>query len=89
MKTHPISEMLAKQDFFRDMSKDHLDFFAGCASNVRFSEGEFMVLRGKPTTHFYLIRKGRAALEVNAGNLNSSRYSVGSARTNTTSPDSA
>jgi CRP-like cAMP-binding protein len=27
-----------------------------------------MVLRGNPTTEFYLIRKGRAALEVDAGN---------------------
>lgn len=68
MKTHPISEMLAKQEFFRDMSPEHLEFFAGCASNVRFDEGKFLVLRGKPTTHFFLIRKGRAALEVDAGN---------------------
>lgn len=68
MKTRTVNQVLAAEPFFQDMSEDHLDFIAGCATNAHFKEGEFIVLRGKPTTHFYLIRKGRAALEVDAAN---------------------
>jgi CRP-like cAMP-binding protein len=67
MKTISISQLLAGESFFQDMSQAQLDFIAGCASNVHFKEGEFVVLRGKPTTHFFLIRSGHAALEVDAG----------------------
>jgi CRP-like cAMP-binding protein len=68
MKTLSISQLLAREEFFRDMTEDHLDFIAGCANNVHFQEGQFVGFRGKPTTHFFLIRSGRAALEVDAAN---------------------
>ena len=68
MKTRSISQLLSEEEFFKGLNEQQLDFIAGCAKNVHFSEGQFMVLRGKPTTHFYLIRNGRAALEVDAAN---------------------
>ncbi|HUF09921.1 MAG TPA: cyclic nucleotide-binding domain-containing protein [Rhodothermales bacterium] len=63
-----ISDLLAQEVFFRNMTKDQLDFIAGCATNVHYRDGEFIGLRGKLTTHFYLIRKGRVAFEVEAAN---------------------
>ncbi|HEY5564495.1 MAG TPA: cyclic nucleotide-binding domain-containing protein [Rhodothermia bacterium] len=63
-----ISDLLAQSPFFRELTKDQLDFIAGCATNVHFHDDEFIGLRGKPTTHFYLIRKGRVAFEVEAAN---------------------
>jgi CRP-like cAMP-binding protein len=68
MKTQSISALLAREEFFRDMTEDQLDFIAGCASNVHFKEGKFIGFRGKLTTHFFLVRRGRASLEVDAAN---------------------
>lgn len=68
MQMQTISDLLSKQEFFSGMKKDYIDFIAGCAGNVHFRNGQFVVLRGKPATHFYLLRKGHAALEVDAAN---------------------
>ena len=68
MKTQSISDLLAQEEFFRELTKAHRDFIAGCATNVHFHEGQFIILRGKPTTHFFLIRSGRAAFEVETAN---------------------
>lgn len=68
MKVRTISDLLVDQDFFRGIKRDYIDFIAGCASNVHFRKGQFVALRGKAASHFYLIRDGHAALEVDAAN---------------------
>lgn len=68
MKTQSISDVLAKHDFFADMSPEHIDFIAGCATIVHFRVGDFVMLAGEPCTHFYLARSGRAVVEVETGN---------------------
>jgi CRP-like cAMP-binding protein len=68
MNLRTISDLLVDQDFFRGIKRDYIDFIAGCASNVHFRKGQFIALRGKPASHFYLIRSGHAALEVDAAN---------------------
>lgn len=70
MNVQATSSLLADQHFFAGMSDEHLDAIASCASERHFEEGRFMVLRGKPAQDFFLIRSGRVALEIHAGNKN-------------------
>ena len=46
MLVHPITESLESLAFFQDIPEQHLEFIAGCASHVRFKEGEFLLLEG-------------------------------------------
>jgi CRP-like cAMP-binding protein len=41
-----------------------LKIVVGCASNVKFDQGEFVFREGGDADKFYLIRHGRIALEV-------------------------
>jgi CRP-like cAMP-binding protein len=36
----------------------------GCASNVRFAEGAYLIREGEIANKFFLIRSGRVALEI-------------------------
>ena len=55
VKAHPFSA---------DLSQQHLAVLACGARNVRRQAGEFLFKEGTEATRFYLIRKGRVALEV-------------------------
>ena len=37
----------------------------GCASNVRFDAGKYILREGEEANEFYLIRHGRVAIEIN------------------------
>jgi CRP-like cAMP-binding protein len=45
------------------MAAEELEVLAGCASNVRFAEGEVVFREGDEADTFYLIRHGTIALE--------------------------
>lgn len=77
MKIHSIAESLARLPFFDDMSREHLDFISGCASNVRFRGGEMILSQGRPADRFYLIRSGEVSLELHAGNRTLEIVTVG------------
>jgi hypothetical protein len=47
MKTRTLPELLGALPFFEGMRPEHLDFISGCAHNVRFPEGAFLLLEGK------------------------------------------
>jgi CRP/FNR family cyclic AMP-dependent transcriptional regulator len=64
MNPHNLSEILRQHPFFEGLSEEHLDTVLGCASNVRFAEGTALIREGEVADRFYLIREGRAALEV-------------------------
>ncbi len=59
-----LKPILADQPFLKGLAGVHLDLMAGCASNVRFSAGEFLFREGEEANHFYLVRHGRVAIEV-------------------------
>jgi len=40
------------------------DELAGCARNVAFASGALLVVEGEPADTFYLLRRGRVAIEV-------------------------
>jgi CRP-like cAMP-binding protein len=41
-----------------------MDILVGCASNVQFPEGNYVLHEGQVANKFYLIRSGRVALEM-------------------------
>jgi len=59
-----LEPILAQHPFFENLQQAHLDLLVGCASNVRFQVGEYLFRQGEEASHFYLIRKGRVAVEI-------------------------
>jgi CRP/FNR family transcriptional regulator, cyclic AMP receptor protein len=62
MKT--IRDLLAEQPLFADLPADDLDFIAGCGHNVHVPAGQPIVRHDGAADHFYLLRTGRAQLEI-------------------------
>jgi len=58
--------ILAGHPFLCGLADRHLDLLTGCASNVRFDAGQFILREGEEANQFYLIRHGKVALEVSA-----------------------
>lgn len=63
-----LRPILAAHPFFKNLKDEYLDFIVGCALNVRFKEGEVILREGEPADKFYLIREGKVAIDINAGN---------------------
>jgi CRP-like cAMP-binding protein len=61
-----LERILTSHRFFGGMPSDHLHLLAGCAKNVRFDPGQFILREGEEANEFYLIRHGKVALEVYA-----------------------
>ena len=63
---HTLETFLAQHPFFAGMTPPHLQWLAGCASNVRFEAGTYLFREGDASQHFYAIRRGQVALEIMA-----------------------
>ena len=59
-----IEQLLAEAPAFNGMSEDQLALIAGCARNVVFEDGEYLMREGDEAESFYVIRLGRVALEI-------------------------
>ena len=62
MKT--IEEYLPEHPFFSGLPPDVIALLAGCAVNVHFPEDARLFSQGESADRFFVIRKGRIALEV-------------------------
>jgi CRP-like cAMP-binding protein len=59
-----LEPYLAEHPFLKGMESRHIELLMGCASNVRFDEGDYVFHEGDEANQFYFIRHGRLALEV-------------------------
>lgn len=59
-----LEPVLAKQPFLKDLDRGHLQQVAGCAFDVRFDAGQFIFREGEAANQFYIITRGKVALEV-------------------------
>jgi CRP/FNR family transcriptional regulator, cyclic AMP receptor protein len=59
-----LDRLLAEHPFFEGLDQEYVSFLAGCAKNVRFQQGEFLLREGEPADAFFIIRHGRVALEI-------------------------
>lgn len=61
-----LERILMEHPFFAGMAEPYMDLLVGCASNVRFEAGEFILREGEEANKFYLLRQGKVALEIYA-----------------------
>jgi CRP/FNR family transcriptional regulator, cyclic AMP receptor protein len=58
-----LKTILAKHPFFKGLDQRNLQLIVGCASDVHFDSGEFILREGEEANQFYIIRQGRVTLE--------------------------
>ncbi|MCI0486872.1 MAG: cyclic nucleotide-binding domain-containing protein [Blastocatellia bacterium] len=63
-----LESILAEHPFFNGLEARYQQLAVGCASNVRFEAGQYILRYGEEANNFYLIRHGKVALEVFAPN---------------------
>ena len=59
-----LEKYLAEHAFLKDLDKKYLELLAGCATNVRFNEGDYIFREGQEANQFFLIRQGIVSLEL-------------------------
>src|SRR5260370_8631074 len=59
-----LESILVEHPFFKGLQPQYLQLITGCASNVRFNAGTYMLRDGEQASQFYLIRHGKGALEI-------------------------
>ena len=73
METDDLTGLLRQHPFLAGISDEHMQTLVGCASNVRFPEGAYIIREGELANKFYLIRSGRVALEIDVAGRGSLR----------------
>jgi CRP-like cAMP-binding protein len=58
-----LDPILAQHPFFRSLDVSFREQMVGCAANVRFEKGEYLMREGQDANRFYLIRDGLVAVE--------------------------
>ena len=58
-----LDVVLADHPFFKGLEPQQLLFLAGCASNVRFEQEDFLYREGDEANNFFVIREGKVAIE--------------------------
>jgi hypothetical protein len=66
METRSLERIVAEHPFFADLEAAHTNLLAGCASNVHFARGAYILREGQEANEFYLVREGRVAVEISA-----------------------
>jgi CRP-like cAMP-binding protein len=61
---HTLDELIADAPVFAGLRVEDLKLVAGCARNVAFDEGALLFREGEPADTFYVVRRGRVALEL-------------------------
>ena len=59
-----LERIVLEHPFFANLAEKHGHLVIGCAKNVRFEAGEYLLREGEPASEFYLLREGRVALEI-------------------------
>ena len=55
---------MAQQPFLQNLDPEHLQLLVGCASNVRYEAGQFLLREGEEANEFFIIRSGKVAIEI-------------------------
>ena len=59
-----MEEVLGSHPFFAGLNAGAMRLIAGCASNVHFAEGEYLFEEGHEANQFWVIRRGRVAMQL-------------------------
>jgi CRP/FNR family cyclic AMP-dependent transcriptional regulator len=58
-----IDDLLRRHPFFEGLRPEYLALIAGCAQNVHFAAGAYLLRESQPADRFFAIRHGRVAIE--------------------------
>ena len=58
-----LEQTLTEHPFLKDLATEHVKLLVGCASNVAFKKGDFILREGEEASAFYFIRHGRILIE--------------------------
>ena len=58
-----LERTLGEHPFLKGMTPEQIALLAGCASNVVFKAGQYILKEGEPADVFYLIRQGKVQVE--------------------------
>jgi len=58
-----IFDLIRDHRFFEGISDDDLKMIAGCGKNEIFESGKYIAKENEPADIFYVIRKGKVAIE--------------------------
>jgi CRP/FNR family cyclic AMP-dependent transcriptional regulator len=61
-----LERVLKSHPFLADLAVEHLAFIVGCARNMRFRSGEYLMREGDREDQLYLIRHGTVSIEMPA-----------------------
>lgn len=61
-----LAEYLPEHPFFAGLEPAAMELVVGCAQNVHAHEGEVLFRTGEPADTFYVVRRGRVALDLHA-----------------------
>lgn len=61
-----LERVLKAHPFLADLAPEHVAFIAGCARNVRFRPGEYLMREGDREDQLYLLRHGTVTIEMPA-----------------------
>jgi CRP-like cAMP-binding protein len=64
MEKEDLSDIMRQHPFLAGLSFEHMQTLIGCASNVRFADGDTIIHEGQVANKFYLMRTGRVALQM-------------------------
>ncbi len=64
METHTLERLLRDHPFLQGLRDEDYALLTGCASNVRFEPGDFLLKEGADANAWYLLRGGHVTLEV-------------------------
>ncbi len=59
-----LAELLHEHPFFSGMREDYIQLIADCGENHVFRAEEYIARENDSADHFYLIRRGRVAIEI-------------------------
>jgi len=62
-KVEPIETLIRKHPFFKDLSPHQYRLLADSAMRTQFRAGEVIFQQGDPANRFYLIQRGKVAVE--------------------------
>jgi CRP/FNR family cyclic AMP-dependent transcriptional regulator len=74
MKT--LDQIIGEHPFFRGFAPAHLAVIAGCGRMAHFPAGSFLFKAGTAAEHFFLIRRGKVALELEPPGRDAFRFST-------------
>ena len=59
-----LEGILGEHPLLVGMTPEHVELLAGCARNVRFEPGQFLLREGEAADGFFLVRQGKVAVQL-------------------------